>query len=802
MREVIARLVWSRRPRRLERLVAAIGGITLAAVVGGATLASAAQLPTGAMLDPATKASPLGNFPLAIALAPGGDHAAVLLNGWREQGVQILDRSGAITQTLLQPSAFIGLAFSPDGRTLWASGGYEDALYRYRWNEGAAQLEATVPLAAFADKGTFYPAGIAVSPDGKRVYVAENLGDTLSVVDTATNAVVQRVQVDRYPYGVAVSGDGSVFVSSWGDDTVLRFAERDGGLRRVARIVAGRHPSSMLLDDSAHRLSVTCASIDRIKILSTKTNRVVGEFDDTPRGVREGSTPNALAIANRRLFVAEADNNAVAVFDLGTRKLLGRIPTEWYPSALAVAGDDLIIVNAKGGGAGPNPGRTQPLEKLPKTSTAYVLGQLTGSVMRVPVKMTSAQLHSLTSRVTAANRWRTRDAQTLAGAFQHVIYIIKENRTYDQVFGDLPGGDGDPSLVYFPRDVSPNHHALAERFGIFDRFLVNAEVSAQGHNWSTAAYTTDYVEKAMPSEYSSRGRSYDYQGTNRDMIVDEDDDVASPAAGYLWNLALKKKITFRNYGEFVVGGKQGDRTVFVPTRRALRDHTNRDYATFDLTIPDQQRADVWLADLQKWIKTGSMPALQILSLPNDHTAGAKAGAPTPRAYMADNDLALGRMIEALTKSPFWKDTVVFVLEDDAQSGPDHVDSHRSVLLTISAYNRPGVVHRFVNTTDVIATIEEILGLDSMSQFDHYGHPLRGLFAKEADLRAYEMLTPSVDLNEKNPENAPGAKPSARLDFSRPDAIDDAVLNAILWQAIKGDTPMPAAVRRPAGALVE
>ena len=776
--------------------------VRLILAIACAVLATAAQLPTGATLDPAAKASPVGNFPLAIAVAPDGDHAALLLNGWREQGVQIVDRSGAVTQTLAQPSAFIGLAFSPDGKTLWASGGYEDALYRYRWANGTAELEATVPLAAFAEKGTFYPAGIGISPDGARVYVAENLGDTLSVVDTATNTVMQRVQVDRYPYGVAVSRDGSVFVSSWGDDSVIRFAFRAGALRRVARITVGRHPSSMLLDDAAGRLYITCASIDRIKIVSTKSNRVVGEIDDSPRGVREGSTPNALAIANGRLFVAEADNNAVAVFDLATRKLLGRIPAEWYPSALAVSGGELIVVNAKGGGSAPNPSRPQPSEKLPKTSTAYTLGQITGSVMRVPVKMTASQLQSFTSRVTATNRWRTRDAQTLAGRFKHVLYIIKENRTYDQVLGDLQNADGDPSLVFFPREVSPNHHALAERFGIFDRFFVNAETSAQGHNWSTAAYTTDYVEKAMPSEYSDRGRTYDYQGTNRELIVDEDDDVASPAAGYLWNLALKKKITFRNYGEFVVGGKQGDRTIFVPTRRALRDHTNRDYATFDLTISDQKRADVWLADLQKWIASGSMPALQIMSLPNDHTAGAKAGSPTPRAYMADNDLALGRIIEGLTRSPFWPDTVVFVLEDDAQSGPDHVDSHRSVLLTISAYNRAGVFHRFVNTTDVIATIEEILGLGSMSQFDHYGHPLRDIFAKEADLRPYEAIVPSVDRNEKNPENAPGAKPSALLDFSRPDAIDDAVLNAILWRTIKGDTPMPAAVRRPAGAVVE
>jgi len=761
-------------------------------------LATAAQLPTGATLDPFAKSLPVGNFPLAIAVAPGGDRTAILLNGWREQGLQILDRDGAVLQTLTQP-AFIGLAFAPDGKSLWASGGNEDALYRYRWNDGQAELDRIIPLDVPGKKGVHYPAGLAFSPDGKRVYVAENLSDTLAVVDTATDKVVQRMQVDRYPYGIAVAGDGSVFVSAWGDQTITRFATRNGALKRTARIEVGRHPSTLYLDDAAKRLYVTCASIDRIDIVSTNTNKIVWSFDDAPPGISEGSTPNAIARWGNRLFVAEADNNAVAVIDVVTRRLLGRIPTEWYPSGLAVRGDELLVLNAKGSGTAANPQRPQPDTKLPSNSTQYTLGQINGSIMRVSLK--DLPLASLTPRVAKANRWSARDARARTGRFKHVIYVIKENRTYDQVFGDLPNADGDPSLTYFPREVSPNHHALAERFGIFDRFFVNAEVSAQGHNWSTAAYTTDYTEKTTPTHYSDRGRDYDYQGTNRGVIVDEDDDVASPSAGYLWNLALKKKISFRVYGEFVDMGEveKSEAMRIVPSRRALVGHINTEYPSFDMSIRDQQRADAWLKDFREFESRGEMPALQIMSLPNDHTSGTKAGMPTPRAHMADNDLALGRMIEALSRSKFWKDTVVFVLEDDAQSGPDHVDSHRSVLLAISAYNRPGVVHRFVNTTDVIATMEEILGLDSLSQFDHYGRPLREIFASEADVRPYEAMKPSVSMDEKNP---PVDKQSASFDFSRPDAIDDALFNAVLWRAIKGDVPMPPAVRRPAGALEE
>lgn len=767
-------------------------------------LATGVRLPTGAMLDPAAKTSPAGNFPLAMAVA--GDRVAILLNGWRQQGVQILDRDGVVLQTLEQPAAFVGLAFAPDGNSLWASGGFEDVLYRYRWSDGRAELDRTIVLDPTAKKGARYPAGMAFSHDGKSVYVAENLSDTIAVVDTATNAVIQRLQVDRYPYGVAVTRSGDVYVSSWGDNTVTRFTSTNGWLRRDRRIVVGRHPSAMLLDESRSRLYVTCASIDRIAIVSTKTGAVIGHLDDSPPAIREGSTPNALALSkDGRLFVAEADNNAVAVFDVASKRLLGRIPTEWYPSALAVAGDDLLVLNAKGSGTGPNPSRPQPGQTLPKTSTAYALGQINGSFMRTAATIGPAALRALTARVAVANGWTTKKKPALAGRFKHVIYIIKENRTYDQVFGDLPGADGDPSLTFFPREVSPNHHALAERFGIFDRFVVNAEVSAQGHNWSTAAYTTDYTEKATPSSYSDRGRQYDYQGTNRDVIVDEDDDVAAPSAGYLWNLALRKKITFRDYGEFVNTADDFgivDSAAQFPARAALHGHVNLAYPTFNMDVFDQRRADVWLADFVRDVDRGEMAALQILWLPRDHTAGGKAGASTPRACMADNDLALGRIIEAVSHSAFWKDTVVLVLEDDAQSGPDHVDSHRSVLLVISPYSTGGAIHRFTNTTDVLATIEEILGLDSLSQFDHYGRPLRDVFGETADLRPYDALRPAIDLNEKNPPETEAAKRSALLDLSRPDAADDARFNEILWRMMKGDQPMPPPMRAPAGALAK
>ncbi|HEX9501820.1 MAG TPA: bifunctional YncE family protein/alkaline phosphatase family protein [Thermoanaerobaculia bacterium] len=761
------------------------------------TLLLATRLSTGAMLDPVSSPHKVGNFPLAMVASPDGNQLVLLLNGWRQQGIQVVDRAnGDVVQTLEQPAAFIGLTFAPDGHTLYASGGNEDAIYVYRWEGGRATADGTIPLRAPKknpkDGGTSYPAGLTFSADGRFLYAAENLADTIAVIDVARREVVQRAVTDRYPYAIVIDRN-QLYVSCWGDSTLNAFAkDANGLLSKRSRIAAGRHPSAILATGA--RLYVTSASTDTISVIDIATQKKVNTLTDAPpAGPQEGSTPNALAISRdgKRLFVAEADNNAVAVFDRATGKLLGRVPTEWYPTALARVGSTIFVASAKGSGSAPDPARPQPGPVLPKTRD-YTLGQLDGSVLSFPENI--GDLAALSNRVATANGWDTTRTAAKYPPFKHVIYIIKENRTYDQVFGDMEEGDGDRSLVYFNESISPNHHALARRFGLFDRFFVNAEVSADGHNWSTAAYASDYVEKTTPSQYSSRGRSYDYSGTNRGRMVDDDDDVASPSTGYLWDLAVRKKISLRDYGEFVIDGKELGQKGYLGAKSALIPLASPEYPTFDLDIPDQKRADIWLAEFNRYGVDGNLPALEIMSLPNDHTSGLAANKPAPRAAVADNDLALGRIVEALSNSMYWRDTVIFVLEDDSQSGPDHVDSHRSVLLTISAYNKAGVVHRFTNTTDVIATIEEILALDSLSQFDHFGRPLRGIFSSQPDLRPYSAITPMADLSEKNP---PAPQPNAKLDFSRPDAVDDDALSRILWCAIKGENvPYPGAKRAP------
>ena len=743
-------------------------------------------LPTGVHLDPVGAKINAGNMPLAMILSPDGAHLIVSLGGWREQGIQVIDlASQQVTQTLKQDGAFFGLAFSADGRTLYASGGNEDAIYSYDWNGKSATLRGRLELAKKdpTKMGTRYPAGLALSTNGRFLYVAENIGDALAVVDLSNQTVVQRLPTEHYPYAVAVAANGSVYVSAWGGRSVLVFNSQPSGMLSYSgRIGVGRHPSAILLDEQNARIFVALASLDQVVMVDTRTRKVVRRFNNAaPEAPQEGSTPNALALSadRSRLFVAEADSNAVAVFDVTSRRKnlsrvgdspVARMPTDWYPTAILHRAGQLLVLSGKGEGSRANPDGPTPGQGTERP-LAYSLGQLNGTVRVVSSNLGITELTALTRRVTIANRWTLPPSNSRYPPFKHVVYIIKGNRTYDQVFGDLPDGDGDPQLLFFGPNETPNHRALAKRFGLFDRFFTNAEVSSQGHIWSTAAYVTDYGEKTIPSIYSDRRPDVD------------EGDADEPANGFLWTLAVNSGVTFRDYGEWVQVGTQG----FSQTRAGLRPDISVDYPPFDMNIRDQKRADVWLSEFRGFVARAEMPQLQIMHLPGDHTAGARPGLPTPRACMADNDLALGRIVEALTHSPFWNDTVVFVLEDDAQAGPDHVDSHRSVLLTISAYNKSGTIHRFVNTTDVVAAIEDILHLGRMSQYDYFSRSLTDVFSTRTDLAPYDAINPAQRLDQLNAATAPGAEESKTFNLTAADKIDDATFNRVLWRLVKGDT---------------
>src|SRR5438552_5262939 len=451
----------------------------------------------------------------------------------------------------------------------------------------------------------------------------------------------------------------------------------------------------------------------------------------------------------------------------------------------------------KGLGAGPNPRGPSPEARTPSEQYIGSMARGTLSVIDVPDRQTLARY---TAQVVKNNGFdETRKALTQApdktapravprrvgdpSLIRHVIYVIKENRTYDQVLGDLKQGDGDPSLVLFGRPVTPNHHALAETFVLFDNCYADAEVSADGHNWSTAAVATDYTQKLWPATYSGRNRPYDFQGGS---------SAPAPRAGYLWEQAARHRLTYRGSGEFFDCTPKPPDVRPAPFAKALQGHLSPTYAGYDLSVTDQTRVDAWQAEFEDFVRRGTMPRLMILSLPNDHTAGTRERFPTPKAMAADNDLALGRIVEIVSRSPIWPRTAIFIIEDDAQNGPDHVDAHRTVCLVASPYARRGFVdHAKYSTVSMLRTIELVLGLPPMSQFDAAAAPMVTAFSDQPTLTPYTALPPKQPPGAPNQPNAYRARDSMKLALERPDEADEETLTEIVWHSIKGaDVPLP------------
>ncbi len=519
-----------------------------------------------------------------------------------------------------------------------------------------------------------------------------------------------------------------------------------------------------------------------------------------------GSTPNSLALTadGKFLYIANADNNYLSVFDVsrpGHSHSIGFIPVGWYPTAVRVLKSDGTIVVANGKGVasaanplGPKPGRPD----LPYRAEQYIGQMFKGTLSLIPAANES-QLAQWSQQVyqntpfTRSPKKETFQQSVIplkhgngkSSKINYVFYVIRENRTYDQVFGDLPQGEGDSTLCLFPRSVTPNAHKLAETFVLFDNFYVDAEVSADGHNWSTAAYATDYVEKTWPTLYGGRGGRYDF----------ENSEISRPFSGYLWDNALRFGVTVRDYGEYVEPDKN-EPGKYVAIAPGLKGHVCSSFPGWNLKIPDTVRFARWREDFDRLLKLGKVAQLNIVRFPNDHTAGTRSGYPTVLAMIAENDYALGKFVDYLSHSPIWKESVIFVVEDDAQNGSDHIDAHRSPLLVIGPYVKRGFVdHTMYSTSSVLKTIELILGLPPMTQFDLGATPIIAPFTDQPDFTPYSVVVPAVDMGQMNTPHVYGAKRCEELDFSREDAIPDVEFNEILWKAVKGEnSEMPAPVR--------
>jgi len=820
-------------------------------------------------------------------------------------------------------SYFVGLGFGTDGKHLYASmgsisdptgdkqGDTGNGIAVYRFDEGKLQPERFIKIAPQkiaagkkiahgvrkTTEGTAipYPAGLAViAGQGAfdKLLVANNLSDNVVLIDPVSGRVLKQFDLSAhkmipssFPYTVVASRDGRrAWCSLWNASRVVELDLRKGTIARWIPLLEprdptapGSHPTAMLLGPDEKLLYVALSNVDRVAVVQTDTGTPHLLLDTTVSGQKyAGTYPIALALSDdgKYLFVADAAVDAIATFlthatfssptgptEIPLQPASGFIPTEWYPSALATVGDDLLIATSKGRGTGPNSGMSNLRTERRHREHPYIPTLLYGSIARHKIPDVEKQLPELTRRVQQDNLVLSSQGQIQltpsSNPIQHVIYIIKENRTYDQVLGDLKAGDGDPALTMYGADVTPNQHKLALQFGVLDNFYDSGEVSGDGHNWSTAAITTDYNEQTWQINYRSEERTYDFQGTVADESpLDENEpDVNEPATGYIWDNVASHGLSYRDYGEFItgvwckpteskmtvhegtpapnstcpkdmvnkgeplpptVGQPQGLPSAWPwpvpilkttkPTKAVLREHFDPLFPDFNTEYPDQLRADEFLnefdgfARARKEGKGTELPAFTLLYLPNDHTHGTTAGKPRPAASVADNDLAVGRVVEAVSGSSYWDDTAIFILEDDAQDGADHVDAHRSIAFVISKYSpgsadHPFVDHHFYTTVNMIHTIETLLGLPPMNQNDAYAPVMAPLFSgtgNQAPFTADWSNRESGLIYQMNSAKGQGAKESAKMDFSRPDAANPAVLNAILWRDRKGDRPMPVA----------
>ena len=812
--------------------------LAAAAAWAGDSAARAVKLP-GARYDgstvlhnqwaihPVGEQVPMGDFPVSVAVNPMGTLAAVLHAGHGQNEVRLVDlRTRRVVGAAPIREGFCGVAFSSDGSTLAVSGGSDGVIHLFPVSAAGLGAPRDVPVFPKGDSGVV--AGLALSRDMRSAIVALCFDNRVVRVDLATGGRMWVASVGPGPVkGARPSKDNSMpndgeipmvldtdpqpldvvwdeargraYVSLWGGSSVAVLDVKTG--QGVAEWQTGLHPNEMVLSRDG-RLFVSNGGLNTVSVVDTADGTVGEQLSSAfAPGDLPGATPDSLALSpdGGTLYVANADTNTLAVFDVaqkGAGRPLGFVPTGWFPSCVRLTPDgrELLVLNARGLAPKASQGADG---KWTSISDLYK-----GSLGVVELPRGAAYAKALTEWTHRAQQCRPASPAPVepgnpvpyqAGGpspITHVLYIVKENRTYDQVFGDLPQGNGDPALCLYPERVTPNLHAIAKQFVLLDNLYANAEVSASGHEWSMAGYASEFVEKSWPVNYANHGGH-----THVPYPAEGHYAAAFPALGYIWDRAAKAGVTYRSYGEFTEKPLSPGGPVWT-NLEALKGHLDPNYRGWDIAYPDQRRADEFIRELAKFEASGEMPRLQILRLPQDHTAGLKAGSWTPEAMLADTDLAVGRVVEALSRSRFWKESAVFVVEDDAQAGPDHVDAHRTVALVAGPFVRRGAVDSTPYTTcSILRTIELILGLEPMSLFDSAALPMRASFQARPDFSPYRALPESVDLNARNDGRGRQARVSARFDFSREDLADEQTLNRVLWAAARGErSRMPAPVR--------
>ena len=738
-------------------------------------------LPNGWWLSPVGEQIRLGDFPMNAALSDDGAFLAVTHGGQSKAELMLVDlRQKKVTQSIRLKDSWQGITFQ--GNTLYVSGGYQNCVYTFRLDQGNLVAGDTIRLVEGKTKYAGAAAGLDVS--GNTLAVVFRGDSTLRYFDLSARKQ-SVVKLRGMPYSCRFINNGLLLVSIWSSKMIAAF-DRE---KLLYEFPTGDHPNEVTLSTDNRYAYVACSNDNTVSVIDLQKKKTVASIStaihpDAP----EGSTTNSVCLTpdQKTLLAANADNNSLTVIDVrqpAHPRPLGFIPVGWYPTKVQMLKNNTILVlNGKGGRSLPNPKKQYIASLFDGTLSIFKfpdrkeLAQYSRQVFKnTPYKQAFLLKTDFTGESPIP---RSVGKQS---PVKHVLYIIKENRTYDQVFGDMPEGNGDSSLCLFGEKVTPNHHKLTREFVLLDNFYVNSEVSADGHNWSTAAYATDYVEKTWPTQYGGRGGEYDFEG---------DQPTGAPKAGYLWTLCTRNHRSFRMYGEFIDAATPEGKPA-KPRDPGIGKNFAPNYRGWDLDYSDVDRFKAWEKELSEFERDGNLPSLCIMHLPNDHTAGTRKGALTPKAYAAQNDYALGLIVERLSKSPYWKKSVIFVVEDDAQDGPDHVDAHRSVGLVISPYIKKHTVdHTLYSTASMLRTLELILGLPPMSQYDAAATPMFNAFTLKADFSGYASEQPRMDLNEKNKPGGLGQSLMEKFDLTRPDAVPDRVFNEIVWQAVKG-TPMPA-----------
>ncbi|MCX6300509.1 MAG: beta-propeller fold lactonase family protein [Bacteroidetes bacterium] len=768
------------------------------------------KLPNGWSLTPVGKSLPLGDLPLNIVTSKNNRFAAVTNNGQSVQTIQLLDAKKDVElDKVIISKSWGGLVFSEDEKYLYVSGGDNNWILRYSIINNKLVTSDTIKLGDSWSRqksaAAISPTGLALDNKKSILYVVTKQDNSLYVIDLKTKKVDKKIALGSEAYTCILTPDNSkLYISLWGKDQVVAYDTKKNEI--VDSILVGDNPNDLCMTHNAKYLFVSNANDNTVSVIDLKKNIVIESLNSAVHPTKlSGSTSNSVALTDndKTLFIANADNNCLAVFDVslpGESHSRGFIPTGWYPSVVRVINTKLYVANGKGFSSLPNPYGPNPLgnkqavmlhggDTAKPKQVQYIGGGLlmgTLSIISIPSEKTLSDYSKAVYNNTPFKNVQLTYAQGEennpiprkigdSSPIKYVFYIIKENRTYDQVLSDMPQGNGDTSLLLFGRKITPNHHSLVDNFVLLDNFYVDGEVSADGHDWCMGAYATDYMEKNWPTSYGGRGKgAIGKTSLNKQFI---------------WDQANQFNVSFRTYGEFV----NADNTPRIPV---LKDHYPTKYPTGDLRDSDTMRYRIWKNDFDSLMKENKLPRLMTFRMLSDHTEGTAAGRPTPFAHVADNDLAIGMMIEHISKSSIWENSVVFIAEDDAQNGPDHVDAHRTTAYLAGGYvKRHFVDHTMYSSSSMLRTIELILGLPPMSQYDASATPMWRCFNKSADKTPYKSIPSNINLNDVNPSGTKLAALAKGLNFSEIDRVPDNIMNKMLWKSIKGyDAIVPVPVR--------